>query len=62
MFPSLNPILMRQTKAREVFLLFRRTEILNKQIKEQEKKEKESKNSVSNNQRVDVTGLDNGWY
>ena len=64
-FPALDPIKVRETKAREVFLLFRRTEKLNKKIKEQEKKYELKNSSKSNKeqiQNIDVTGVDNGWY
>ena len=61
MFPGLNPITLRQSKAREVFILFKRTDKLTKRIK----KEQEEKPIKSNKKEemIDVTGrTDVGWY
>lgn len=61
MFPGLNPIMLRQTKAREVFILFKRTDKLTKRIKK-EQEEKPIKSSKKE-EMIDVTGrTDVGWY
>ena len=57
MFPALNPLEIRQTKAREVFLLFKRCEKMN-DMKNKEK----GKNVKPKEQVMDVTGIDTGWY
>jgi len=59
MFPALNPLGIRQTKAREVFLLFRRTEKMNELLN----KEKAKKQIGTNQSDVmDVTGMTGGIY
>ena len=60
MFPGLNPITLRQSKAREVFILFKRTDKLTKRIKKE--KEKEPAKPSSKEEMIDVTGVDTGWY
>jgi len=59
MFPALNPLGIRQTKAREVFLLFRRTEKMNELLnKEKAKKQK----GTNQSDVMDVTGMTGGIY
>ena len=59
-FPALDPLTIREKKAREVFLLFKRTSKLNKYISEV-KETTEKKKSKKKIEEVDVTGQP-GWY
>jgi len=58
-FPALDPLTIRKTKAKEIFLLFRRIDTLNDNIKTVEKKQKHTK---PKEEMIDCTGKDTGWF
>ena len=58
-FPALEPLTLRKTKARDVYKLFRKVDLLNREIdKARKKAEKQSKKE----EMIDCTGQDTGWY
>ena len=57
MFPALNPLEIRQTKAREVFLLFKRAEEMNRTLNKNKGKTIKPREEVE-----DVTGKTGGIY
>ena len=60
MFPALDPLTIREKKAKEIFLLFKRASTLNEYINKNTKNPSNIKNSKP--ESIDVTGLDTGWY
>jgi hypothetical protein len=57
MFPALSPLEIRQTKAREIFLLFKRVEKMNETSNKNKGKVGKPKEEA-----IDVTGMTGGIY